>query len=680
LAARSRFLLSICILLLCGGLKSGAARLNPAAVTLDTLGGEAWTFAKLVRGRTAQRACDQVWIHSNRGDVRALLQDQQYIARVPLQGGDNEIVAVCRSQGHEVARSHAQHWKVRLREVPHAWARTWVSGETVTLDGGATTPAPGIPAPLVRYEWRARQGNPAALMLASGAPLAGIQLGKRIAIRSPGIDGRYYVALRVIDGLGRSDEATAVFQVVDCALTEVDTQNDHAPWVDSAVLYGVALPLIGSNALATVTQRLQAIANLGATVVWLSPIAAAPDGDFGYASSDPLRLREEFGSDAQLRQLIATAHSLGLRVILDMVVNHLGDRSAYYADTQAHGAASPYYDWFERDARGRAEHYFDWINLENLNYDNPEVRTYLIAVLGSWLRDYSVDGFRIDAAWALRQRAPRLWPQVRRELESIDPDIGLLAEASALDPYYARHGFDVAYDWTPKPGEWAWQGVFGAPGTLPDLKVLRAALSRSTSSSSQLLTLHFLNNNDTGPRFVSLHGAGETRVAAALLFTIPGVPLIYDGDERGALYEPYKPGAATTGADDYGLTSLYTRLAHLRRELAALRSTQLTILHTDRDDRVLAYARGAVGAASALVVLLNFGATPVTVRVSLDGMLNGPGTWVATDLETGHPAGVAETQHAVQLPGYGALLLRHAARSAPPAQTRSDSHCTRGEP
>jgi cyclomaltodextrinase len=63
-----------------------------------------------------------------------------------------------------------------------------------------------------------------------------------------------------------------------------------------------------------------------------------------------------------------------------------------------------------------------------------------------WVRDYHVDGFRLDAAWAVRERAPEFWPHLIRLVRRINPDVGLIAEGSALDPYYALNGFDATYE------------------------------------------------------------------------------------------------------------------------------------------------------------------------------------------------------------------------------------------
>jgi cyclomaltodextrinase / maltogenic alpha-amylase / neopullulanase len=624
-------------------------------VVFDTTGGDAWTFEKTVSGHgSAPGECDEVLIRSPGGAIHARMHQGVFLARVRLRSGNNAVTAVCRRRGEEIGARSVQQWNVRLPDGPRASVQVHVIGQEVVLDGSPTTEAAGIPSPVRDYAWREKKGNPAPLRFPA-TPLLSAAHGKQLEVPTPPVDGRYYLTMRATDALGRSDETTAVFRVAHCRPTAVDTEHDHPEWADTAVVYGIALPLFQPGAFAAVTRRLDAIAALGATVIWLSPVTDAPANDFGYALTDAFSLRTAFGSDAQFRALIAAAHARGLHVILDAVTNQLSDQSRYFADARARGKSSPYYDWFARDANGRPVHYFDWINLENLNYDNPEVRSYLMAALTHWLKVYSADGFRVDAAWGLRQRAPEFWPQVRQELERVNPDVWLLAEASARDSYYARSGFDAAYDWTMAVGQWAWQGAFAGDSPRPDLAALRAALS----AREALPALHFINNNDTGKRFITRHGVGEARVAAALLFTLPGVPLIYDGDETGAAFEPYATHGPLPWKDEYGLTEVYTRLAHTRRAVKPLLSAAITVLHTDHDGEVLAYARGDTHSGTTALVALNF--SPSALKVALlvqPARVGTQASWSASDLLTGAPLPAVEDLRSVRLPGYGALLLQ----------------------
>src|SRR6185312_9248472 len=425
----------------------------------------------------------------------------------------------------------------------------------------------------------------------------------------------------------------------------------------------------GRNGFEAIEARLPAIAALGANAILLSPVTAASPGDFGYAVMDDFRLRARFGSAAQLRSLIRAAHARGLRVLLDMAANHLSDHSRYFLDAQRRGRKSPYYDWFQRDGSGKPLHYFDWTNLENLNYGNPAVRDYVLAAFAHWLRDYHVDGFRLDAAWAVRQRDPRFWPQLRARLAGIDPEVILIAEASGRDGYYVTHGFDAAYDWTSRLGQWAWDGVFAPAGRMPDLARLRRALTNGGKDYPRCtLLLRFIDNNDTGPRFITRYGVGETRAAIELLFTLPGIPLIYDGDEVGAAFLPYDEGPPITWRDPHRFNALYARMSRERRRVHALTAPGLELLATDHDRTVLAYLRPGSGGGPGALIALNFAGTPLRVRLRGTRVLADFSSAEAQDLASGRRWRIHLPAESLQLPAQGGVIVLSRVRSRHPAR------------
>jgi glycosidase len=483
-----------------------------------------------------------------------------------------------------------------------------------------------------------------------GAPVA----GRRLSLRTPGIDGAYQVTLRVTDALGRSDESTAAILVENGKPRAAELAQERPAWVEGAVVYGVAPFFFGPHGgFDDVAARLDAIAALGATVLWLSPITGTEEGDFGYAVTDHFGLRDAFGTEEGLRELIAAAHARGLRVMMDFVPNHTSARHPYHLSAAQRGPASPYYSFYDRDAAGEVTTYFDWENLKNLNYDNPEVQRYMIEAFAYWVRAFGIDGFRADAAWGVRNRAPEFWPRWRDELKRIKPDLLLLAEASARDPYYGIVGFDAAYDWTDRLGDWPWDDAFAAGA--PTAAVLRAALLAGQASHPGALVLRFLNNNDTGARFVTRYGIARTRLAATMLMTLPGLPLIYNGDEVGAAFEPYDEGPPIIWTDAHGLSGHYARLVGIRRAHPVLRSQRLGMLETSHPEAVLAYLRPGAARADDLLVLLNYG--PKDVRAALPaGATEGTASFL--DLLSGDAVAVAAEVPAVDLPAWGARVLR----------------------
>jgi glycosidase len=339
----------------------------------------------------------------------------------------------------------------------------------------------------------------------------------------------------------------------------------------------------------------------------------------------------------------------------------------YYRSAARRGPLSPYYDFYDRGAGGEVTTYFDWENLKNLNYDNPEVERYMIEAFAYWVREFGIDGFRADAAWGVRERAPEFWPRLRAELKRIDPDLLLLAEASARDPYYDLVGFDAAYDWTSRLGEWAWRDAFEAGSSTAAR--LRAALVRSRPveadgpmPGSGALMFRFLNNNDTGERFVTRYGVARTRQAATMLLTLPGLPLLYTGDEVGAEFEPYDEGPVLSWTDAHGLRAHYRRLVALRRTHPALRSGRLEILETSAPERVLAYLRPGERPEDDIIVLLNYHREPVRAVLPA-GSSQRTGTFL--DLLSGDLIPVAAEPPGIELPVWGARVLRRAPGRAP---------------
>lgn len=379
----------------------------------------------------------------------------------------------------------------------------------------------------------------------------------------------------------------------------------------NTVIYGAIPPLFGASPLRDLTTRLDAIQELGASAIWLSPIHATDDdGAISYAITDFLALRADFGSMQDFQVLVRAAHARGMQVMLDFVPNHTATGHAYYKHAQAHGKKSPYYDFYDRNARGEITHYFDWEHLPNLNYNNPALASAMRDAFKYWVLQ-GVDGFRIDVAWGIRERSPAFWPSLIRELRTLNPNLIMLAEASARDPYYFANGFDLAYDWTDKLGEWAWKEAFETPARAGE--ILHRALTLRATNPSRVI--RFLNNNDTGARFITRYGEAMTRLSSVFQLTVPGVPLIYMGDEVGAEYEPYDDPAPLTWDDPHALRAHYLKLLRLRQSIPALSSGDWLPIIPERNRSAYAFFRFIEKKSEALVVL-NFGnATTVDLEI-----------------------------------------------------------------
>ena len=595
------------------GGSNGTEQSPTSAIAFSSRGGDVFAWTQEVAGTTE---CGDVTLEVNGEalDVPIEVTGSSFSASVPVATGSNEIVARCGGGDTESQSSTPVVLEGRLRQRPTARIAVSVKGNIVEFDGGRSEATQPDRSVVSRYLWTPDPRHPSRLTTADGEPLTKAS-GPRLRLQAPSEDGEYYVALEVFDEQGRSDTSVVYFVVENGRPRAVDMMNEHPAWIDKAVIYAPIAVLWGNGGPKAVKRRLPYLKELGVDALWLWPPATLRSFGEEYAIDDYFKLDPSWGPKSAFKDMVDEAHRLGFHVLVDFVPNHMSDQSAYYQDAKKHGEASHYWDFFDRDAEGQHTYYFDWTNLPNLNYENPQVRRVVIESMSYWVRDLDIDGFRVDVAWGVKRRRPDFWLEWRRELKRINPDLMLIAEATAVDPYYFRNGFDIGYDWTTSPGQWPWANVFQFPEESGAL--LEPALTNGGKGyAPDAIVMRFLNNNDTGARFVDQHGPELTRVAATMQFTVPGVPEMFAGDEIGASYEPYSNLTPIPWRDRYGFLPFYKKLIDLKHGTPALNSKRMELLTTDTNS-VLAYVRPAVGESGPVLVLLNFaGKARVTIEPS----------------------------------------------------------------
>jgi glycosidase len=298
----------------------------------------------------------------------------------------------------------------------------------------------------------------------------------------------------------------------------------HPAWSQKAVLYQLNTrqftPQGTLNAAAAELPRLKA---LGVTVIWLMPIhpigVQNRKGTLGspYSVRDYRAVNPDLGTLADLKAFVATAHGLGMKVILDWVANH----TAW--DNPLH-AAHP--DWYDKDWKGanRPTPWWDWSDIIDLDYAKPGLRQYMTESLKYWVRAADIDGFRCDVAGYVPLD---FWETARAELDAIKP-VFMLAEFDQRD-IFAR-AFDAAY-------AWKWNNAMHdiAMGKA-DATALFGYYSEAESAfprGAQRMT--YTENHDQnaweGTEFERF-GPLLTN-AIALSFIGDGIPLIHNGQEAG---------------------------------------------------------------------------------------------------------------------------------------------------
>jgi glycosidase len=622
----------------------------PAFLALDRRGGDVWAWEKSITGTcTGLDEHASIAIVVNGKPFPARRDGSSFEALVRLRPGRNSVQAVCTLENRTWASDEVVH-TVRLSPAPVAMIDDSATAAGFALDGSGSLPGAFDGAPITTYVWSLRR-SPGTLhsRLIECGPIENASRPS-LVLPVPPEDGEYVATLTVTDDRGRQDSASVMLAVERGSPRIMDPATERAAWTEGATIYGLVLRNIGEGNFQSAIDRLDDLVDLGVSALWLAPINPTVEGGFGYEVTDYVDVRPAYGTLADFRRFVDEAHARNLRVLIDVVPNHTSIEHPYCQDARAHGVASSYHDYYDRDAAGGLTSYFDWDHLPNLNFENPDVRRFVTEALMFWVKEMDVDGFRIDVAWGVQQRRPDFWREFCAGLKRVKPDGLLIAEASARDSYFIENGFDAAYDWTDQLGKWAWSEAFAGEAPVPATIVKALTNAGGPGYHPASVVLRFLNNNDTGPRFITTHGVDCYRVASAMLLTLPGLPCVYTGDEVGAEFEPYAPPRPIDWTDTHGLRAHFRKLIHLRKTLSPLRSLAWEPVAAEPAGSLLAYRRSGSGSPESLLVLLNFSPDPLDAR--MDSTSLGPAFQEAPtlyDLYNETSVGIARDSH-LQVP------------------------------
>ncbi|MBM4422437.1 MAG: DUF3459 domain-containing protein [Chloroflexi bacterium] len=376
-------------------------------------------------------------------------------------------------------------------------------------------------------------------------------------------------------------------------LNSNSNSNPNSLWWRDGVIYQIyPRSLADSNGdgvgdLPGLIGKLDYLASLGVDALWLSPINKSPMRDFGYDVSDYEDIAPVFGSRADFDTLIAEAHRRGLKIVMDLVLNHTSDEHSWFRESRS-SHSNPKADWYiwrdpapggnapkppnnwasvfggsawEWDeTRGQFYHHMFLKEQPDLNWRNAEARAALMNTAKFWL-ERGVDGFRLDvvnayfkdalfrdnpASFSLDPRAALPWFRQRhlhdydqpdlhsvyrelRQLLDARPERGLIGEIFMTeDPrVFARYLGDDQLHLVYDP-------AFAAQPWLPR-SFQRIVAEREAALGADAWPCYCLSNHDW-PRHVTRHGGGpfaaaRSKVAAAMLLTLRGTPLLYMGEE-----------------------------------------------------------------------------------------------------------------------------------------------------
>ena len=299
--------------------------------------------------------------------------------------------------------------------------------------------------------------------------------------------------------------------------------------------------------------------DLGVTALWLMPIAQSPSYH-GYDVADYYTVDDEYGTNDDFRRLIAECEKRGMRVIVDLVLNHCSSENPWFQ--QAKDPESPYHDWFVwRDTKpdwknnlhmwhdhaqgetGQFYYGFFWHGMPDLNYDNPFVSATALDISRHWLEDLGAHGFRLDAIKYLYERGETIentpetiaWLEAwHRYIRSVDPDCWSVGEVwgpTQEVKQYIPGGMDSAFEF-----QLAATIIESVNNGDPD--ALGAHIERLNTSYDGAPYSTFLTNHDQDRLMSQLGGLGldgfaKNKLALSILLTLPGTPFLYYGEEIG---------------------------------------------------------------------------------------------------------------------------------------------------
>ncbi len=282
-----------------------------------------------------------------------------------------------------------------------------------------------------------------------------------------------------------------------------------------------------------IRQKLDYLQRLGVNTLYLTPIFKSIS-NHKYDIYDYYAVDAQFGSSVSLKALIDQAHGMGMHVILDAVFNHASDRISIFQDVIDKGRASRYFDWFMIDG--------DAVNQEVVNYEtfaacsympkwntsNPAVQAYLIDVGLYWIREFDIDGWRLDVS---DEVSHDFWRQFRRAVKAEKPDAVLIGENwHDAYPYLMGDQYDgiMNYAFTKACLNYFATGNCTAQEMSEKLNNI---LMRNTTAVNQM-NLNLLDSHDTHRFFTQVGESKEKLLAAtALLMTFVGIPCLYYGTE-----------------------------------------------------------------------------------------------------------------------------------------------------
>lgn len=419
------------------------------------------------------------------------------------------------------------------------------------------------------------------------------------AAASPLSAGRFRVDVEELPlfSVPRWIQGAVLYQIFPDRFYNAERSNDPPgvePWGGEPSFFN----FFGGD-LEGIRRRLDYLAALGVSAIYLNPIVEAPS-NHRYDAADYMRVDPALGQLSDFRRLVDDVHRRGMKIILDAVFNHTGETFWAFEDVVRRGPDSPYFHWYhvhQWPIRRDPPSYACWWNLPHLpklNTTNPEVRAYLFEVTRFWM-GLGADGWRLDVPNELE---PGFWQEWRELVKGLNPDAFIVGEIWHDAAEWLRGDqFDAVMNYPLRDALIAFllQRSIGARELVERL----SAQARHYPPPAFYSLMNLLGSHDT-ERIMTVASHDRRAVQAMFLFAMawPGLPAIYYGDEVG-MTGGKDPGCRRCfpwdeRRQDLALFRFVRALVHLRRRVRALAAGELAAVEVEGSDDVAAFGRLAV--------------------------------------------------------------------------------------
>ncbi len=380
-------------------------------------------------------------------------------------------------------------------------------------------------------------------------------------------------------------------------------------WLNRLTIYEIWLKAFSKEGtLRGAIPRLPYVADLGASAVYLSPIAkrsATPHAS-PYNIADYNAIGPEYGTDQDLRDFVSAAHKLRLKVLLDIVYYHAAPDSVMRSEP----------DSFIKTASGQIARGFWPQPLPN--YKSPRVRKYLIESLVHWVRDFDVDGFRCDVGAGV---PVSFWEEARRQLDRVKPGLIMLSESDRPDDQLAA--FDINYNFQ---YYLTLRSVMLNGDPAINIRKEWEEMKRTMPRGARLL--HYDDNHDWR-RPVLEFGEKGSMACSLLNFTLDGIPFIYNGQEIGdpslthwvdsaPIHWLSDPKESVNGDHRKQTLAEYKQLFKIRANNPEFTAGDLIWINNSEPDSVLSFLRKKGN--DEILIMLNLSNRKVHVTLDLPVM------------------------------------------------------------